>query len=114
VANSVESVGFPGQFRPHKIGDKMATKKTAGGFDGCTREQQKQLLEFFMYRLGGQKCDLREELAANLPTAYNAWCGRDIVSVVSTSDPQRKWSTTPVLTVKLGKPRPAFGVAKQA
>lgn len=56
------------------------------GFDALTREQQKQMLEFFMYRLGGSKCDLRSELAASLPVAYNAWCGSEIVSVVSTSE----------------------------
>lgn len=62
------------------------------GFDNLSREQAKQLLEFFMYRLGGKKCDLREELAASLPVAYNAWHGRDIVQVVSASNTERVWS----------------------
>lgn len=63
------------------------------GFDGLTREQSRQLLEFFMYRLGGQLCDLREQIAATLPQAYNAWYGRDVVKVVSATDPTREFKT---------------------
>lgn len=61
------------------------------GFEALSREQSKQMLEWFMYRLGGLKCDLSQELAATLPAAYNAWCGRQVVSVVSTDDPERVW-----------------------
>lgn len=79
------------------------TDKT--GFEGCTYEQQKQLLEFFFYRLGGAKCNLREELAATLPAAYNAWCGRDVVQVVSVKEPERVWNPK---RLKAGKIVPAF------
>lgn len=59
------------------------------GFEAVTREQSKQLLEWFMYRV---KSEQREQLAAALPQAYNAWVGRDVVSVVSTDDRERVWS----------------------
>jgi hypothetical protein len=58
------------------------------GFEALTYEQSKQMLEFFMYRA---KHDLREKLAATLPQAYNAWCGRNIVEVVSVDNHTRQW-----------------------
>lgn len=64
------------------------------GFDNLTREQSRQLLEFFMYRLGSTSrtlAELRDELAASLPQCYNAWYGRDVVKVVSATDPTREW-----------------------
>ena len=62
-----------------------------GGFDGMTREQQEQMLAWFMHRVGP---DQREELAGTLPAAYNAWCGSQVVQVVSVSDTSRVWRTT--------------------
>jgi hypothetical protein len=62
------------------------------GFEALTREQQKQMLEWFMYRLGADP--QREDLAGALPAAYNAWCGSEIVKVVSVKDPERVWRTT--------------------
>lgn len=64
------------------------------GFNNLTREQSRQLLDFFMYRLGSTRktlADLRDELAATLPGAYNAWYGSDVVKVVSVNDPTREW-----------------------
>lgn len=63
----------------------------AKGFDALTREQQKQMLEWFMYRI---KPEQREDLAGSLPAAYNAWCGSEILKVVSVKDPERVWRTT--------------------
>ena len=61
------------------------------GFGALTYEQQKQMLEWFMYRLGPEQ---REDLAGSLPAAYNAWCGDQVVKVVSVKDPERTWHTT--------------------
>lgn len=49
-------------------------------FDNCTREQQKQLLDWFFYRV---KPGQRWELMQDLPSAYNAYVGQDVVQVVS-------------------------------
>lgn len=96
------------------------------GFDALTHEQSKQMLEWFMHRVDP---DQREELAATLPAAYNAWCGRQIVHVVSgiadngtIDEPLRVWSSSRTelvdgrfvkrkvgLTGVLGQPRPIVG-----
>jgi hypothetical protein len=84
----------------------------AEGFDALTREQSKQMLEFFMHRVSPEQ---REELAGTLPAAYNAWCGSQVVKVVSVSDPERVWHTTRTelvnghfIKVRVGPPQPAF------
>lgn len=62
--------------------------RIAGGFDPYTapgapeREQmcsrlQAQLLEAVMYRV---PMDVRREVMHEVPAAYNAWCGREIVT----------------------------------
>jgi hypothetical protein len=48
-----------------------------------TAQQKDQLLEFFAYYLPQ---DLRWRLMAELPRAYNAWCGTEVVRVHRTSD----------------------------
>jgi hypothetical protein len=56
-----------------------------------SHEQRSQLIEFLMYRIDP---DTRETLAATLPVAYNAYVGREIVTVVSAADgagASRKW-----------------------
>jgi hypothetical protein len=85
---------------------------TDQGFDAMSHEQQKQMLEFFMYRLQPEQ---REELAASLPAAYNAYCGSQIVTVVSTKDYTRSWLPTRTelvngrfIKVRVGAPQPAF------
>lgn len=88
----------------------------AEGFEALTWEQQKQMLEWFMYHLSQEQ---REELAGTLPAAYNAWCGSQVVKVVSVKDPERVWRTTRTelvvdgrvgrfITVRVGEPAPAF------
>lgn len=86
------------------------------GFEALTREQQKQMLEWFMHRI---KFEQREELAGSLPAAYNAWCGSEVVKVVSVKDPERVWRTTRtefvgnggvgrLIKVRVGEPAPAL------
>jgi|HubBroStandDraft_3_1064219.scaffolds.fasta_scaffold80293_3 hypothetical protein len=52
---------------------------TREGFENCTHEQQRQLLDWFFYRL---KPEPRIQLAMDLPAAYNAYVGREMVRVV--------------------------------
>jgi hypothetical protein len=72
-----------------RVAELRAAKTIAGGFEAITREQSKQLLEWFMYRV---KSDQRQALAATLPAAYNAWCGYEVVQVVSVDDAARVWA----------------------
>jgi hypothetical protein len=51
--------------------------------DNLTTEQQCQLLDFFAYNLS---MDLRYRLMCELPMAYNAWCGHEVVRVLRVSD----------------------------
>lgn len=47
--------------------------------DNLTEQQKDQLLAFFAYYL---PMEMREQLMAELPRAYNAWGGREVVRVV--------------------------------
>jgi hypothetical protein len=61
------------------------------GFDNLTREQQKQLLEWFFHRVQpGQRCLLMQDL----PAAYNAYHGDEIVQVVNVKTGQSVESMT--------------------
>ena len=51
-----------------------------------TQHQKDQLLDALMYYL---PMDIRQKLMRELPQAYNAWCGREIVRVVPASEPGR-------------------------
>jgi hypothetical protein len=57
-----------------------------------TEQQKDQLLDFFAYYLPS---DLRYRLMAELPRCDNAWCGREVVRVIHTSDGE---PVTPTLT----------------
>lgn len=46
--------------------------------NNLTDEQKEQLLNFFSFNL---TMELRHRLMCELPMAYNAWCGREIVRV---------------------------------
>jgi hypothetical protein len=48
-----------------------------------TSQQKEQLLDFFAYYL---PLELRWRLMAELPRAYNAWCGTEVVRVHRTCD----------------------------
>ena len=49
-----------------------------GDAENLTNEQKNQLIEWLMYRL---KVEPRKQLMAALPQVYNAYYGREIVSV---------------------------------
>jgi len=53
------------------------------GIDGMTTRQKDLLLMQLMYRV---KPEERGLLMREIPDAYNAWCGSQIVSVVRVSD----------------------------
>ena len=50
--------------------------------ESMTHEQRSQVVDFFMHRLSPEQ---RETLMATLPVAYNAYVGRQVVTV-TTSD----------------------------
>lgn len=56
---------------------------TAQGVENMTNRQKELLLQQCMYRVTPEQ---RGFLMLEVPDAYNAWCGRPVVSVIRNSD----------------------------
>jgi hypothetical protein len=57
--------------------------KAAQGIENMTSRQKDLLLMQCMFRVNPEQ---RRHLMIEVPDAYNAWCGNDVVQVVRTSD----------------------------